>query len=73
MLGLLASMTVFGLPLAIVFGIITILCLFITALLGYLVLKGKYNIPFAWHMRMAAATIVLAVIHAVLVIAWLSG
>ena len=73
MLGLLASMTVFGLPLAIVFGIITILCLFITALLGYFVLKGKYNIPFAWHMRLAAATLIFAVVHAVLVIAWLRG
>jgi len=73
MLASLASITVFGLPLAIVFGILTILCLILTALLGYLVLKGKYNIPFAWHMRMAAATIILAVIHAVLVIAWLRG
>jgi hypothetical protein len=73
MLGSLASFPVFGLPLAIVFGIITILCLFTTALFGYLVLKGKYNIPFAWHMRMAAVTLVFAVIHAVLVIAWLTG
>lgn len=73
MLGLLASMTVFGLPLAIVFGIIAFVCLLVTALLGYLVLKGKYNIPFAWHMRMAAATVIIAIIHIVLVIAWLSG
>jgi len=73
MLGLLASITVFGLPLAIVFGIITFVCLLVTALFGYLVLKGKYNIPFAWHMRMAAATIIVAIVHIVLVIAWLSG
>jgi len=73
MFGLLASITVFGLPLAIVFGIITFVCLLVTALLGYLVLKGKYNIPFAWHMRMAAATIIVAIVHIVLVIAWLSG
>ncbi|PKG33379.1 hypothetical protein [Methanoregula sp.] len=73
MLGLLASMTVFGLPLAIVFGIITFVCLLVTALLGYLVLKGKFNIPFAWHMRMALATIIAAIIHIMLVIAWLNG
>lgn len=73
MLGLLASMTVFGLPLAIVFGIIAFVCLLVTALLGYLVLKGKYSIPFAWHMRMAAATVIIAIVHIVLVIAWLSG
>lgn len=73
MFGSLASFPVFGLPLPIVFGIITILCLFITALLGYLVLKGKFNIPFAWHMRMAGVTLTFAVVHAVLVIAWLTG
>lgn len=73
MLGSLASFTVFGLPLAIVFGIITFVCLLVTALLGYLVLKGKYNIPFGWHMRLAAATIIAGIIHIVLVIAWLNG
>ncbi len=73
MFGVLASATVFGLPIAIIFGIISFICLLTTASLGYLVLKGKYNIPFAWHMRMAALTIIIVVVHAVLVIAWLSG
>jgi hypothetical protein len=73
MLSLLASATVFGLPLAIVFGIIAFICMLTTALLGVLVLKGKYNIPFAWHMRMAALTIIIVIVHAVLVIAWLTG
>ncbi|AGB02866.1 hypothetical protein [Methanoregula formicica] len=73
MLLLLASATVFGIPLAVVFGIISFSCLLVTALFGDLVLKGKHNIPLAWHMRMAAATIILAVVHAILVIAWLSG
>ncbi len=73
MLALLASATVFGLPLAIVLGIIAFLCMVITALLGVLVMKGRYNIPFAWHMRIAALTIILVIVHAVLVIAWLSG
>ena len=73
MLPLLASATLFNIPLAMVFGVIAITCLFMTALLGILVLKGRYNIPFAWHMRMAAATIILVIAHAVLVIAWLTG
>jgi uncharacterized membrane protein len=73
MLSVLASATVFGLPLAIVFGIIAFTCVLITAVLGYLVLKGRYEIPFAWHMRMAAVTIIIIIIHAVLVIAWLTG
>lgn len=73
MFGLLASATVFGLPIAIIFGIISFVCLLTTASLGILVMKGKYNIPFAWHMRMAALTIIIVVVHAVLVIVWLSG
>jgi hypothetical protein len=64
----LSHIVVFGLPLALWFGIITFICLFTTAILGILVLKGLYNIPFAWHMRMAAVTIFFAVIHVILVI-----
>ena len=33
-----------------------------------LVLKGRYNIPFRWHMRLAVVTIFFAVIHVTLVI-----
>ena len=66
-----APLMFFSLPLAIVFGIITIICLFVTALLGYLVLKGR--VPFVWHKRMAFLTITFAVAHVVLVIGWLTG
>jgi thiosulfate reductase cytochrome b subunit len=59
---------VLGLPLVIWFGILTFLCLFSTAILGILVLKGRYNIPFTWHMRMAALTITFAVVHVLLVL-----
>ena len=61
------QIVILGLPLAMVFGIVTFICLVTTAVLGILVLKGLYHIPFKWHMRMAAATIVFAVIHVVLV------
>jgi hypothetical protein len=61
---------IFGLPLAIYFGIITFISLFTTAIIGMLVFKGLYNIPFKWHMRMAAVTIFFAIIHVILVI-WL--
>jgi hypothetical protein len=64
----LSHIVIFGLPLALYVGIITFLCLVTTALLGFFVLKGLYNIPFRWHMRMAAVTILFAVIHALLVI-----
>jgi len=62
------QIVILGLPLAIVFGIVTFICLVTTAVLGILVLKGLYHIPFKWHMRMAAATIIFAVIHVVLVL-----
>lgn len=62
-----SQIMILGLPLAVWFGIATFACLIVTALLGYLIMKGKYTIPFAWHMRMAAVTIVVAVIHAILV------
>ena len=73
MLAPLSSATFLGLPLAIVFGILTVICLFATALAGYLVMKGRFNIPFAWHLRLAALTVVLAIIHGILVLAWLTG
>jgi len=63
-----AHIVILGLPIAIYFGMITFLCLFTTATLGILVLKGLYNIPFRWHMRMAAITVFFAVIHVILVI-----
>ncbi|MCK9579431.1 MAG: hypothetical protein M0Q92_03150 [Methanoregula sp.] len=59
---------ILGLPVAAWFGMATFLCLVTTAILGILVLKGRYNIPFGWHMRMAAVTIGFAVVHLVLVI-----
>ena len=59
---------ILGLPAAIWFGIATFICLGVTALLGYLVMKGRYNIPFSWHMQMAALTVFLALIHIGLVI-----
>lgn len=58
---------IFGLPIALYFGIITFICLITTATIGMLVLKGRYNIPFKWHMRMAIITIMFALIHVALV------
>ena len=63
-----AYIMILGLPLVIWLGILTFLSLVTTATLGILVLKGLYNIPFRWHMRMAAVTVFFAVIHVSLVI-----
>ena len=63
----LGHIVIFGLPIALYFGIITFICLITTATIGMLVLKGHYNIPFKWHMRMAIITIMFALIHVTLV------
>jgi len=54
--------------LTILFGALTLLSLLTTATLGVLILKGKFNIPFPWHPRMAALTIVFAITHVTLVV-----
>ncbi len=61
-------MEIGGLPIALYFGIITFVCLVITATMGILVLKGLYHIPFKWHKRMAGVTFLFAFIHITLVI-----
>jgi hypothetical protein len=59
---------IYGLPLYLYVGIVTFIALIITAMFGMLVLKGKYGIQFSWHVTMARATIILAIIHGIIVI-----
>jgi hypothetical protein len=54
-------------------GIILFLCLISTAVVGFLIMKGKGNIPFAWHVNLARLVIVLALIHATLATVWFFG
>jgi hypothetical protein len=61
------------LPMIISAGIILFLCLIGTATLGVMIMKGKGNIPFSWHMNLARLTIVIALIHAFLAMAWFFG
>ena len=68
MINAIDSVMIFGLPLAVYFGMITFICLLTTAIMGMLVLKGLYHIPFRWHMRMAAITILFAITHVLLVL-----
>jgi hypothetical protein len=60
--------TIYGLPLYFYLGIVTFIMLITTATFGMLVLKGKYGIQFSWHVNMARATIILAIIHGIIVI-----
>jgi hypothetical protein len=61
------------LPLILTAGIVLFICLISTAILGFLILKGKTRIPFSWHMNLARLTILLALVHAFLAMAWFLG
>jgi hypothetical protein len=54
-------------------GIILFLCLIGTATVGAMIMKGKGNIPFSWHVNLARLAILLAIIHAFLAMAWFFG
>ncbi len=57
---------IFGKPLMFYLGVSTLALLILTALVGFLNFRGKGGIPFAWHPRLAAITIILAIIHGAL-------
>jgi hypothetical protein len=61
------------LPMIVIAGIILFLCLISTATLGAMIMKGKGNIPFSWHVNLARLTIVIALIHAFIAMAWFFG
>jgi hypothetical protein len=61
---------VLGFPLAVWFGIITIISLVITAVFG--ILFHNYHKPvFRYHKFFAFFTIIIAIIHIILVILWI--
>ena len=64
---------ILGLPLAIWFGMLTFVSLFITA--GFGVAVYRYHKPyFKHHMRFAMLTVALAIVHLVLgVLLWFFG
>jgi hypothetical protein len=61
------------LPLIIALGICVFLCLVGTATLGIMIMRGKATIPFSWHINLARLTILLALVHASLAMAWFQG
>ena len=57
---------VFGKPLIMYLGMLTLLSFLFTALIALLNKKGINKIPITWHFRMAKISIALAVIHGTL-------
>jgi len=58
---------IYGKPIIVYMGILTLLSLLFTAFISVINVKFNYHlIPFKWHPHMAAVTITLALVHATL-------
>jgi hypothetical protein len=57
---------IFGKPLIVYLGILTLLSLLTTASIGFLNLRGIRTIPFRYHPVCAGLTILLALVHGLL-------
>jgi hypothetical protein len=57
-------------PVIMTAGVILFSCLISTAVVGFLIMKGKANIPFSWHVNLARLTIAVALVHASLAMIW---
>ncbi len=57
---------IFGKPIIMYLGILTLLSFLVTASIGFLNYHGIHKIPFKWHPRMAALSLSLAFIHGIL-------
>ena len=54
---------VFGKPLIMYLGILTLLAFLVTASIAVMNMKGIRTIPFRWHPRCAVVAIFLALVH----------
>lgn len=61
-----AYFPIFGLPLIMYLGILTLLSFLFTASIAIMNKRWIYIIPFKWHPRMAIISICLALIHGIL-------
>lgn len=57
---------IFGKPLIMYLGILTLLSFLVTASIAVLNMKGIRILPFKWHPRCAVFSIALAVVHGLL-------
>ncbi len=61
-----AYFLIFGKPLIMYSGILTLISLLLTASIGYTTRKGIKWVPFKYHPFMAKATVTLALIHGIM-------
>lgn len=63
MVSALAYFLILGKPLIFYLGILTYLSFALTALSGYMYYHGRPFLPFPWHPRLAAISLILGTIH----------
>ena len=66
MLTEISYLMIFGRPLIMYLGIVTLLMVLFTASIAILNMKGMDTIPFVWHPRLAVLSICLALVHGTL-------
>lgn len=66
MISNIAYYLIFGKPLIMYIGILTLLSFSFTAYIGFMNLKGKTKIPLKWHFRMAKISLAVAITHGLL-------
>ncbi len=73
MFSAIAGYPIFGLPLALYLGIITLLCLLFTATISTLNKRRIRFLSMKWHIRMAYVTITFALVHGSLILLSMLG
>jgi hypothetical protein len=66
MISNIAYYLIFGKPLIMYIGILTLLSFSFTAYIGFMNLKGKTKIPLKWHFRIAKISLAVAITHGLL-------
>jgi MFS superfamily sulfate permease-like transporter len=66
MIAKIALILIFGKPLVMYFGIVSLLSLLFTASIGYASLHGIKWVPFKYHPKMALTTIIIVSMHGLL-------
>ena len=57
---------IFGKPLILYLGVITLFLFLVTASIPVLSRRGVVKVPFIWHVRMAVLSVCFAIIHGML-------
>jgi hypothetical protein len=57
---------IFGFPLILYGGTLTLICMLATASMAFMTVKGIKKFPLSWHINLAIASLVLGLVHGLL-------